>query len=193
MKLATMKTPDAIDVDPTTGDIYILAFDSGSPTMTATTGFGPDTDGDFDLLKIPFSTVFGTWESTFKGNDARSIINTAPAAFNPAPTAGYAVSNNLDYVSFHAGTTSLTEGDLTPEIEVPSDNANRYYLDNAIVKIGEVKRNEVAGDFFSRSFEFIDEDTMFILDNRSTAFEAPSTDHNYRIVERISTDPKRGG
>ena len=178
--------PDAIDVDPETGDVYLLSFDSGSPSNITAPGNAilEDTDGDFDLYKIPFATTYYTWLTEYKGRDVRG----EGLVGGNAPAAGFANENNLDYVSFHAFQNFLDDG--VAEISVPSANSNRVLLSGAIEKIGEVKRNSTP-DFFDRSFEFIDEDTLFIVDDgtAAAALDTATTDSLYRLVERVSTAP----
>jgi hypothetical protein len=179
--------PQAIDVDPETGDVYLLAFDSGNTSGTADSGSdGLDTVGDFDLLRINFSTVFGYWQANHQGKDVRTL--GLVDAFSPSPTAGYVNASNLDYVTYGAPQPSYASG-----FNFDATHSNTFTLAGAIEKIGEVKRNNSTNPspFFPNTLEFVDANTLLIIDDSvgpDTA-ESLDTDHQYRIFERVSTSP----
>ena len=79
----------AVQVDRSTGDVYVLAFDNFNtatdlPTQYGTDTLGHDTTGDYDLYKINFQTVLNNWKTNFEGKDARSL-GGALALQGPAP------------------------------------------------------------------------------------------------------------
>jgi len=114
--------PSAITVDPTTGDVYIAAFDSGSGT---TVSFDPnnsdagapavdvpeddDTTNDWDIYRLNFQTVFSHWTANFMGRDIRND-GMSPMVGNNAPTAtqGATATELQDYVTY---------GSMTPYVE----------------------------------------------------------------------------
>lgn len=184
--------PGAIDVDPATGDVYVLAYDSGTAgaidSASAAGGSpgvdGDDTEGDYDLLRINFDTVFNYWQANHQGQDVRTL-GGGLAVGGPAPTAGYANGTNLDYVIY---------GETSPDhslFDFAVNHSNTHVLPGSIEKIGEVKRNSGGGDFFPYSLEFIDEDTLFLIDDskEASATDTAANDHSYRIIERVSTSP----
>jgi hypothetical protein len=178
--------PQAIDVDPATGDVYLLAFDSGTPGIVDSGSDGLDTQGDLDILKINFSTVFSYWQANHQGKDVRTL--GLVDAFSPAPTAGYANASNLDYVTYGAPQPSYASG-----FDFAAIHSNTHTLAGSIEKIGEVKRNNSTNPspFFPNTLEFVNADTLLMIDDSvgpDTA-ESDVTDHQYRILERVSTSP----
>ncbi|MEZ6191520.1 MAG: hypothetical protein R3C45_09550, partial [Phycisphaerales bacterium] len=79
------RSPNSITVDPSTGDIYFLADDRDQAagfvyTPTAqdlADGILPNTEGDHDLLKIPFTTIFNDWVN----NQGQAYTTYLPGAF----------------------------------------------------------------------------------------------------------------
>lgn len=184
--------PDTLAVDPATGDVYVTAFDSGAAGTEIT-----DTNGDIDIYKIPFNTVFSHWQSNFQGQDVRTL--TGPLAVGgSAPTvddtgagggggAQYANASNLDYVTY--GRLNDTANPSPGALFSPF-HANTFGLAGSIEKIGEVKRNN-GGNFYEFSLDFVDEDTLFFMDESiaTTATDTAVTDHTYRLLNRVSTSP----
>ena len=64
---------DAIAADPTTGDVYVLGFDSldlgASPGDTEAGGAlgATDSQGDYDLYRINFGLIYDHWSDNFQG------------------------------------------------------------------------------------------------------------------------------
>ncbi len=175
-----------IDVNPANGDVYFMEFDDpGSPS--------PDTVNDFDLYRIDFSAVFNHWEANFKGKDVRTL-GGALMVGGIAPTNGVAAnppgsivnSTNLDYVTY-----GVTQANGSFDFRV--NHSNTFVMPGAIAKIGEVKRNNSTNPspFFPNSLNFIDDEHLIIIDDSSgpDSAESTATDHQYRIIERISTSP----
>ncbi len=89
--------PDSITVNPATGDVYVLAFDSpaGAPLVPASTELEPDgtldTQSDLDLYRIDFSAAYNAWQSnggtymTFGRNDNFDGSHAAPQTGGPFP------------------------------------------------------------------------------------------------------------
>jgi hypothetical protein len=207
----------AMTADPSTGDIYILAFDNTSPSDTAlqygvdTDGF--DTTGDFDLYKINFQTVLNNWKTNFQGKDARTLggalalsgpapnvpvggtATTTPPNTNPALTADLM----KDYITY--GVTTPYSAEVTastlhmsPNGATDATHSNAFVLNGAIEKIGEINRNRYASgsNFFNPTLNFISQSQMFMIDDtRQLGTLAPNVanDNDYRIINRVSTSP----
>lgn len=159
----------AITVDPATGDVYVLSFDSGPIGVPDGAG---DTQGDYDLHKIPFATVYDHWAANFEGHD----VNGEALAAGPAPT-GTNNMNNLDYVNYGTGTFDPF-------------HSNQVVLAGAVQKIGQVHRGN-GGNFFPAAVDFIDSDTLVMLDDSIglSATDNPLDDHTVRIVQQVSASP----
>ena len=179
--------PSAIDVDPATGDVYIFEFDNTVSTPvpgTVAPGTSPpyptDTAGDGDLLKIPFSLVYNDWATKYKGKDVRGLGlvtgGTVPS--------GSKNSLNLDYVTYGPSDPNGTPFELS--------HSNTVVLPGSVEKIGEVKRNwnPDSSGFFPYSFDFVDNDTLFLIDDSSatTATDTAATDHEYRLMRKLAAD-----
>ena len=175
-----------IDVDPATGDVYVVSFDSG--TSGVVTGAGDDTIGSFDLYKIDFSDVFTHWSTNYQGQNVRTLAGPL-AVGGPAP-GGSKNSLNTDYVTY---------GDDNPYgvFDFQASHSNTFTLPGVVNKLGEVKRNNSTNPspFFPYSLEFIDDETLLLLDDSAgpDATESAATDHEYRVLERVSTSPGAAG
>jgi hypothetical protein len=115
--------PSAISVDPTTGDIFILAFDSGSGTTVGedqnVTDFGnpgpgvendDDTTNDWDLYRINFQTVYDHWSTNFQGRDIRNDGMSPMVGNNaPTPSQGATAVKLQDYVTYGVATPYVEE------------------------------------------------------------------------------------
>ncbi len=175
-----------IAVDPATGDVYVLGFDSG--TTGVLDAGNNDTDGDFDIFRIDFQAAYSNWETNFQGNDARTtglLLEVSPGVIaSPAP-AGPSASQS--YVTYGSGAAFNN---------FHSSHSNTASLPGVVTKIGEINRNNPnPGNFFNYSLEFIDQDTLLLLDDSSTpsATDTAATDHEYRIIERVAGTPTSDG
>ncbi len=187
--------PNAIDVDPATGDVYVLNFDSGmagdidgGSALGGNPGpDGDDTEGDYDLLRVNFSTVFDHWKTNFQGKDVRTLAGDLAVGGPATAGGGYVNSTNTDYVTYGAQSPDHSAFDFD------LSHSNTFVLPDAVEKIGEVKRN--VGDstgFFQASLEFVDQNTLLLIDDAnedSGETENAANDHSYRILERVATTP----
>ncbi|RIK73505.1 MAG: hypothetical protein DCC67_17835 [Planctomycetota bacterium] len=178
-----------ITVNPANGDVYFTEFDSG----TANEG---DTSLDMDLYRIDFAEVYNHWAANFQGKNARDAGAAVHVDLaSPAPSNGVAAnppgsiknSTNQSYVTYSVGPTN--GGAFGFGIA----HSNQFTLPGVITKVGEIKRNNSTNPspFFPGTLEFIDENTLIEIDDSvgpDTA-ESPATDHQYRIIERVSTSP----
>ncbi|MBA4105402.1 MAG: hypothetical protein C0485_06555 [Pirellula sp.] len=181
--------PSAIDVDPITGDVYVVEFDNTFPSGTSGVSVGVnapypnDVAGDMDVYKINFATVYNNWEANYKGKDVRTLGLVG----GPAPS-GSKNSLNLDYVTYGAPDPTGTAFD--------GSHSNTVVLANSIGKVAEVKRN-YNGDssgFFPYSVTFIDSDNLFLIDDSSatSVTDTAETDHEYRIINRLASGAAEG-
>lgn len=61
----------AIAADPMTGDVYVLAYDSGDVGGVESSASAPDdTEGDLDLYRINFALAYDHWSENFQGTIA---------------------------------------------------------------------------------------------------------------------------
>jgi hypothetical protein len=142
--------PGSITINPLTGDIYVLAYDSGADGNV----LGGDTEGDFDLYRIDTWKVFNHW-SLNAGGAERLYYN--PDAPFQSPY-------------------------------YPGGAFNPTALSGCILKIGEIARNQ-GGDFFDSSLEFVDEETLLLLDNQTGTSDVAEDDHVIRAIKRVSKLP----
>ena len=175
----------AITIDPATGDVYLISFDSTSGTgMIGGVAFPgtefEDTEGDFDLYRINFGTVYTHWESTFMGQTAAGmpgVGGTTPKGSNNAM--------NSDYVTYGVGPRTAA-GEFNGLHTGAAAHANTFVLPGAIEKIGEINRNDASG-FFDPSLEFIDAQTLTFLDTavNDTASD-PAKDRVIRNIKKLA-------
>ncbi|MEQ8847223.1 PEP-CTERM sorting domain-containing protein [Botrimarina sp.] len=179
----------AIAADPFTGDVYVAAFDSGDVGSVETGGeFSPaDSDGDLDIYRIDFATVYDHWASNFQGTTVTAgstpgVGGAAPFIPAGAPAGGF--DDYITYSSLPQVGAGLNFDDLNRA------HSNTFSLPGSIEKIAEVKRNNGAG-FFPFALEFINDSTLLLLDNDSAAGaeEMASNDHAFRLIERVATTP----
>ena len=93
-----------------------------------------------------------------------------------------------DYITYGVG---LLYGAGLHFDDTSRSHSNTFRLPGAIEKIGEVARNTSGQGFFDYSLEFVDENTLLVLDDSSAfdSLEAAGTDHAYRTLNRVSTSP----
>jgi PEP-CTERM motif len=175
---SNIEDPDSgMAVDPATGDTYVLAYDSGTPGTTGNS----ETNGDLDLYKVDFATVYDYWATHFQGHDVQgeSLVS------GPPPTLGYANGTNLDYVTFGVGPFKIS-------------HSNTYALPNSVAKVGEIARNNYSGtsNFYNYSLEFVDSNTLFMVDDALESEtdvlpenQIPANDNAYRVVKKLSSSP----
>ncbi len=168
--------PGALAVNPSTGDVYVLCFDSGTAATVGTNDPAGDVQGDYDLLKINFAAAYNHWSTNLQGHNLQgeSLVT------GPAPT-GTNNSNNLDYVTY-----ANTAADFN------AFHANQLALPGVVEKIGQVARNYIGGgDFFDYSLDFVDDSHLVVLEDSITASATDNAldDHSIRYLTRVSTSP----
>ncbi len=152
----SFENPDAITVDPNTGDVYVLAVDGGSATGPPAIELDGDLDtlGDFDLLRVDFQGAYAHWEMNFKGQG----------------TGG----SNL-YATYGDGSSAFDVSHTNPQ-------ASPAFID----KIGEIARSPGDGfSFFNTRLEFIDQQTLVYID-ANTGSAGDVQDLQIRSIQKVS-------
>ncbi len=157
------RSPNSLTVDPSTGDVYVLADNRDQPVGTIFTPTAQDildgvlanTEGDHDLLKIPFATIFDDWVN----NQGQAYTTYNPGAFG----------------------------------HESGGNSNQVTLAGAVEKIGEIAR-PLNGDFFDTHIEFVDQNTLVMIDSPIISQVNPlndtaANDSQVRALVRVSTSP----
>jgi hypothetical protein len=198
--LGNREDPDAITVDPVTGDVYLIATDSGDPGNDVSSNGYFDSEGDWDIFRINFDDVYTHWETNFKGKDARSLGGALTlGGIAPRTTSETSAAELLDYITYgietpiqsfipNSGMTSATWG-----------HSNTFILADSIEKVGEVNRTPFytgtarvrEGTMTVISHEplvhVVDENTLIAIDDAID--DDVANDHDYRIIRRIDTMP----
>jgi hypothetical protein len=174
----------AITADPATGDIYFLSFDSGVPG-TGGSGNPPETSGDMDLYRIQFSSLYNHWSTNFQGQDVRTL-GGALTVGGQTPTGPNA--NNLDYVTYGNpnGANNAFSGTGA------AGHSNTFARAGTVERLGEINRNAytTTSNFYPSVLEFIDSTHLLMIDDdRASHPSSVADDHDYRIIERVSTSP----
>lgn len=179
----------AITSDPLTGDVYLVGYDSGTAGNVDTVGAGPeddDTEGDYDLYKIDFQSLYTHWETNFQGTDART--SGLVDQFSPSPTVpnSATAADMMDYVTYAAPSSD-------PNFTHDGSHSNAVVLASAISKIGEINRNQNP-DFpptFQVDLEYMSDGRLLLLDdsNEAEADDNAANDHAFRLLSRVSTSP----
>lgn len=161
LKGGNYEDPGAITVDPSTGTVYMLAFDSGSPGVVDS---GGDTEGDYDLYKLDFQLAL----ADFTANDRARGTMYAPTKSLYLP----AVASN-------------------DNPQHPSHNGTTINLDGVSQKIGEIARAQSGESFdyaieFVSQDKLVLLDNQTGLD---TEGDIPANDHQIRLIQRVSTEP----
>ena len=109
----------------------------------------------------------------------------ALAPFIPAGAPAGGFDDYITYSSMPQVGASLDFGD-----SANGNISNTFSLAGSVEKVGEIKRND-GGNFFDISLEFVDADTLVMIDDSSapSATDTAATDHEYRLIERVSTSP----
>lgn len=209
--------PSAISVDPSTGDLYVISFDSGTVAgvvdinAPASAGGDPgaplvdvpsddDTTGDWDVYRINFQTVLSHYTANMEGHDLRNVSDPAPNVGGPAPTitVGSTATELLDYVTYGSPTPYVEErmldpNHLSPEGVFDQTHSNTFVLTGALEKVGEIDRNRVSSaPFHVPSLSFIADGKLLMIDQERQDRSSPhalANDNDFRMIERVSTSP----
>lgn len=176
----------ALTFNPANGTIYAIAFDSGTPGQPDTVG---DNQGDNDLYRIdyqellkdfttnsrPKGTIYAPTTQRIAKADEQFLSNIASPLFDGTVDE---IAHNVPHPASQA----------TPPVAPPT-----VYIDNAILKIGEVGRAQSPFSFFDTQMDFVDPATMVLLDTatrgQTGATSSPDGDFQIRSIKRVSTSP----
>jgi len=202
--------PNTVTVNPTTGDIYLFAFDNIAPAAptewgvdingTAGDTTDDDTYGDWDIYRINFQTVLNHWKTNYMGQDVRTIVGPlAVGGVVPTTKANMTAAEMLDYVTYgvtnpYSAQAMVNANHLSPNGAHDQTHSNTFILTNAIEKIGEVNRNRYvdASNFHTPLVSFINQAELFLVDDArqgKAVANVLANDYDYRIVQRVSTSP----
>jgi hypothetical protein len=206
-------------VDPATGDLYVIAFDSGTtpgqvdrnlhPTVDPAGDAGAplvdvpnddDTIADWDLYRINFQTVLDHYTMNMEGHDLRNAGDPAPdvGGVAPVPSANGDATELLDYVTYGSATPYVEERILdanhnSPEGVFDQSHSSTFVLAGAIEKVGELNRNAVSSTpFHVPSISYISDGKLIMIDDFRQDRSSPpvlGNDVDYRMIERVSTSP----
>jgi hypothetical protein len=175
----------SIAVNPANGDVYVLSFDSGPAGVPDDVG---DTQGDFDLYRINVAQIYSDFVNNDRSRGTMYIPQVAPDGFDYYAAYGTTATPAVDGGELNGdfGGQQL-DGDLgIPAFRSNTDDDTTN--DVAILpfvseKIGEVARVQ-DGDFFNaQSIEFVDADTLVLMENNDQG----ALDHQIRLLQRLST------
>jgi hypothetical protein len=199
--LGNREDPDAITVDPKTGDVYVIATDSGTPGNDVSSNGYFDAEGDWDIYRINFADIFAHWSANFEGTDARSLGGAlALGGLAPRTTSETSAEELMDYITY--GIMTPIQSFIPPPTTTPNagnwGHSNTFILPDSIEKVGEVNRNPFySGTLRARAdstiishdllFHVIDENTLIAMDDAID--DDVANDHDYRIIRRIDTMP----
>ena len=153
--------PTSMTVDPNTGDVYVVARDSGTAdgsTFDTEVGGGQDGIGDLDIYKIDFQAAYDHWAANYQGAGA--------GGSDVYVTYGRDANSDLAHTNYQT--------------------AGPYVS----TKIGEVARSAgQSGVYYDGRLEFVDENTLIYLDASTDDTGAPGTDVRVKAFTRVSTSP----
>ena len=195
--ISNLEEPQALAMDPATGDTYLLAFDnntaaSGVIPQPGLIGTVSDGVGDYDIYKINFANVYNNWVANYKGKDVRTLglvggVAPIQTANDPALTVAHP-NPKESYVTYAVHNPYNVPAASNPQ-DNNANNSNQVLLAGAIEKVGEIARNVYSGGvspFFANSMNFIDSNTLFITDDslEPRAADNQLNDEGYRIVKK---------
>ncbi len=163
----------ALTVNPANGTIYAVAFDSGSPPAVDPVN---DSQGDFDLYRIDYQEILADF-----------VNNSRPQGTIYAPEVLMIETSDEQFLSdINSPLFDGTVDGLANDIPHPS-GVNTVHLDGAFQKVGEVGRAQSPASFFNYQLEFVNPETLVLMDaNIGTATPADE-DFSIRILDRVST------
>ncbi len=161
--------------NPANGTIYAAAFDSGSPPAVDFVG---DSQGDFDLYRIDYQAIL----KDFQLNSRPKGTIYAPQTLNIS-TADEQFLSDISSPLFDGTVDGLANNVPHPSL------VNTVHLPGAFQKIGEVGRSQSPTSFFDYQIDFVNPETLVMLDaNFGTATPA-TEDFHVRVLNRVSTSP----
>lgn len=159
--MGNMEELSAIAVNPVTGTVYVLAYDSGTPGQV---DIACDTEGDYDLYRIDYQEILNDW-----------LSNSRPMDTMYGPQ--YAPDHNC------AGFSA--EDVNHPDRDWPGGT---IFIDNAIERVAELTRND-GNEIYYPDMDFVNPWRMVIIDKEKGdhALQDPNLNHSARAFNLIST------
>ena len=163
----------AITVNPANGTVYAAAFDSGSTGVPDPVG---DTQGDFDLYRIDYQEIL----ADFISNEREKGTIYAPKTL----TIDVADEEFLRDISspLYDGTVD----GLANDVPHPS-GVTTVHLDGAFQKVGEPGRAQSPASFFDYQLEFVNPETLVLMDANIGVTTPADEDFAIRVLQRVST------
>ncbi len=167
----------AITFNPANGTMYAVAFDSGSTGVPDPVG---DTQGDNDLYRIDYQELLKDF-----------VTNNRPVGTIYAPPIQRIPTMNEQFLAdISSPLYDGTVDGIAHNIPHPGGLTTTVFVPNAIEKIGEVGRSAPPFQFFDVQLDFVDPETLVMLDGATSASGAGSRqagDFQIRAVERVGT------
>lgn len=173
----------AITFNPANGTIYAIAFDSSSPGTTANPN-NPDTvgdnQGDWDLYRIDYQDLLADF-----------VTNNRPKGTIYAPRSQRISTSDEQFLAdISSPLFDGTVDGIANNVPHPGGLTSTVFIDNAILKVGEVGRSQGGPSFFDTQMDFVNPETLVMMDTASRpAPGAPAGDFQIRAVQRVSTAP----
>lgn len=171
----------AFTVNPANGTIYAIAFDSGTPVGDPD-DVG-DSFGDFDLYRIDYQAMLKDF-----------VDNSRPKGTIYAPETLNITTDNEQFLSdiqsplFDGTVDGLAHDIPHPSLAHPAeDSPVTVHIPGAFQKIGEVARSQSPASFFDYPLDFVDPETLVMMDANSGTGSPATDDFSIRVLSRAST------
>ncbi len=165
----------AFTFNPANGTIYAIAFDSGAPPAVDPVG---DSQGDFDLYRIDYQAML----KDFNDNARPKGTIYAPQTLN-ITLANEQFLSDISSPLFDGAVDGLANNVPHPSL------VNTVHLPGAFQKIGEVGRSQSPASFFDYQIDFVNPETLVMMDANFGTADPATQDFNVRMLNRVSTSP----
>ncbi len=162
----------ALTVNPANGTIYAAAFDSGTPPAVDPVG---DSQGDFDLYRIDYQEIL----ADFVTNEREKGTIYAPTALTTEVITEQ-ILQDIGSPLFDG----VADG-LANNIPHPS-GVTTIHLDGAFQKVGEPGRAQSPASFFDYQLEFVNPETLVLMDANIGTTTPADEDFAIKILSRVS-------
>lgn len=162
----------ALTVNPANGTVYAAAFDSGTPPAVDNVG---DSQGDFDLYRIDYQEILADFVAN--GRDRGTIYAQKTLTIEL-----------IEEQVLEAIGSPLFDGvadGLANDVPHPS-GVTTIHLDGAIQKVGEPGRAQSVDSFFDYQLEFVDPETLVLMDANIGSTTPADEDFAIRVWNRVS-------
>jgi len=170
----------AITFNSANGTIYAAAFDSSSPGTVANPN-NPDpvgdNQGDFDLYRIDYQELLNDF-----------VTNSRPkGTIYAPPTQGISIGDETVLQSIGSPLFDGTVDGIAHNVPHPGALNSTVFMNDAILKTGELGRAQSASSFFDTRIDFVNPETLVLLENAPGT--DPAGDFQIREWARVSTSP----